>query len=566
MNTFAIGFTLRSLCSVPVVLIAILWAIVTNFGDAVHNGTQRPLQRLIVVTAAVLIQFGLTWLFAHLIPSRVDARLRAGLILVMFLLASLIRAFLIAFTLALFNEQNSIVLTPRLYGAIAQSLEISAFTVAYGLLLDAATKRQALKATEHRLSSLANETQSASQVESAKLIERVRAQLRRSLTFTESIAPIDLVHMLNQSIEDMVRPLSRALRIDASEHTVADTPANAARIDWRSSWTNTLAGDSIQIGITWALFTVTVLTPTVTLFGGSLGLAWSLFISSIMSIGLWLGMRVTQRNSPFLRRWRTLFAMAFSSAVGGLTLWFVFPRELVLSYILITPIAVSISTLVPALTTSALRQSHEISERLETRNTQLAWTIARNTEKTRQRRSIIAAALHGTVQAALAASSLRLQIALRDGTDIESAAAQARDNAQKAIDFNVLDSDTERPLAEKIHELRDSWADLIEVRASIPFSAIDADPICSRLIAELATEGVLNAVKHAQANWVSIECSMPHDRTVTLTISNPIVAESTTGPGGGGTKLLEGAAIRWDRSIDEQLLTLSAALPWEEHP
>lgn len=560
VNTFATGFTVRSLCSVPVILIAILWAIINNLGDAVHNTTQGPVQRVIVVAAAVLIQFGLTWLLAHLIPKHLDARWRAGLLLTLFLFASLLRGFLVAFTISLLGEQSNIVLAPRLFGAVVQSLEIALFALAYGLLIDIATSRQALTETEHRLTSLANEVEVASQAESVKLIEQVRMQLRRSLNWTESTTPADMVHILDQSIDDMVRPLSQKLRIDAVEHKVVKIPAGAAHIDWRSTWASTFAGDSTQFGITWVLLAITVANPAITLFGTLSGLAYSLIISGTMTLGLWCGIRITYLP---LRRYRMVFAIVLSSIFGDLALWFTLPRDIVAGYMFITPFAVSLTTLVPAITVNALRQSREILERLETRNAQLAWNIARNSEKTRQRRSTIAAALHGTVQAALAASSLRLQIAIRDGADIELAAAQARDAATKAIAFEVLDQDSRRTLLERIDELRDSWADLIEVRTDIPFLTIDSDPICSRLIAELAAEGVLNAVKHAQASWVRIECSEPHDRIVTLTVSNPVEAESTAGPDGGGTKLLEGAALRWDRTVTDRIVTVTAELPWE---
>lgn len=559
MNSFARGFTIHSVWSWPTITLAVIWAAMLNLGDSAVNGLQSPIIRVVSVATFVLAQFLFTWLVDRLLLRRLRPTMRAAILLVTLLGFGAARGAAVSLMMEVVAGTPSSGTPGRMVAAMIQTSEIALFAFAYGLLLATARQRAELVATRNRLSALAERAKVTQKADDAALIERVRVQLRAGLSWTPESSASDVLRVLNRSIEEIVRPLSHSLR-KPPEELLADEHPPRTRVNWASAWRETLRGNQLRLGWTTALLWTMVMFPCIVLFGplGFLiagGMAGSVSAVTVMVRQLARRIRLVESTS-------TLFALVGGAlAMAGL-FWFLFPANIRISYVVISIPVVTLTVIVPALITVALQQSEEITEQLKLENSRLTWAIARSNELSRQRRAALSAALHGSVQSALAAAHLRLQIAIRDDSDAEAAAVAAKVEAERAVALGVEPLES-RPIADQCMQLTAAWAGAVEVHCEVP-NEIDADQVTAQLIAEIMTEGVLNAVKHANASWVHIRAEINGD-FVTLSIENPGDLARKDEPG-GGTRLLETSAISWSLQSMNQTTRLSALLPYEGKP
>lgn len=558
MNTFARAFTVRSVVAWPTIAVAVVWAIVANLGDSAYNGMSFPLQRALVVSGLVLLQFGLTWLIDRTLLRRLSSRPRAIALLTTFVLTGWIRGTGIAVLMFAIGASPDLMVAGRIIAATIQTLEISLLALAYGALMLNARQLRELAATSAQLAALAEQADAVREADDSALIERVRNQLKASLRWASDATPDEVLSTLNRSIEELVRPLSRALTEDVS---VSEAPSpSRVRVDWRSIWRSTLDSDQLRLGWAVAVLLFVLTVPNVSVFG-----AWGFAIAVGMSAALWLVMAATRwvvRFAPTLR----LLASPIVLLTGSLTVmsmfWLVFPAQFRLTYVIITPFTLSLATLVPTLMSISLAQSAELADRVSHENERLRWSIARTNEITRQRRAAVASALHGSVQAALASAHLRLQIALRDGVDASDALAQARADAERAVTLAVDLKNSVQPTYATLRELTSGWAGVTELRFDVATDAIDADPVAARLVADVFSESVLNAVKHASAAWVELSATVG-EPSIELIVRNPSSQVAAAGQPGGGTLLLERSTIVWSRTSDDGVTTLLASIPYD---
>lgn len=558
MNTFARAFTVRSVVAWPTILVAVIWSIVANLGDSSYNGTQFPLQRGLIVALFVLSQFGLTWLADFVLLRHFGTRTRALGLFVTFIAAGWLRGVGIALAMFAIGASPEVMLAGRIIAASIQTFEISLLALAYGVLIFNARQLRELSTASAQLTLLAEQAAAVREADDVALIEQVRAQLRKSLNWADDATPDDVLATLHRSIDELVRPLSRALTKDA--HHVEPMPAQELRVDWRTVWRNALDSDQLRLGWAIGVLVFILAVPSASVFG-----AWGIALAVAMAVVLWATMSVTRwavRFAPMLRRKASPIVLITGSLAVMSMFWMIYPSQLRLTYVIITPFTLSLATLVPTLMTLALAQATEIASRLENENQRLRWSIARTNEITRQRRATVSSALHGSVQAALASTYLRLQIALRDGADPSVALASARADSERAVTLAVEIGQGVPSTDETLNEIALGWAGVTELRTDVTSATIDADPIAAQLLADLVTESVLNAVKHAGAAWVEISAKVNADQ-LELLVRNPAIQPLIPGEPGGGTRLLERSTIAWSRHNGEGITSLTASIPYE---
>lgn len=125
----------------------------------------------------------------------------------------------------------------------------------------------------------------------------------------------------------------------------------------------------------------------------------------------------------------------------------------------------------------------------------------------------IASYMHGTVQASLSASIMRLSQALASGHQDEAVAAfnQARAALELPEDYAFELKTT--TLEERLSNLKTNWAGLIDIDARVEGGELT--PGESRVMQTIATEAVNNAVRHGNADKVSLAFHIsPEDITV----------------------------------------------------
>lgn len=123
----------------------------------------------------------------------------------------------------------------------------------------------------------------------------------------------------------------------------------------------------------------------------------------------------------------------------------------------------------------------------------------------RERNSItgeIASYMHGTVQATLSASIMRLSQALASGNQEEAVIAfnQAREALELPEEYEFDSQATS--LAEHLAKLKSNWAGLIDISATVNGDGLT--PLESRTLQTIATEAINNAVRHGDADSVEL--------------------------------------------------------------
>ncbi len=181
-------------------------------------------------------------------------------------------------------------------------------------------------------------------------------------------------------------------------------------------------------------------------------------------------------------------------------------------------------------------------------------------EEQRVRREI-ATALHGSWSANLTAASMRLQQAIDDGD--REAATQALFEARQIVDVDIASVARQqtKDLSSILDTLISSWEGLVTITASIDDPPA-APPRVLKLIEDVVTEGINNAVRHGDADRIDITIDEKHS-SIEITIADNGTAGPPSGRRGTGTRLLDALAPNsWSRTVNHHGgSTLTVDLP-----
>ena len=125
-------------------------------------------------------------------------------------------------------------------------------------------------------------------------------------------------------------------------------------------------------------------------------------------------------------------------------------------------------------------------------------------------REEIAVHLHGTVAANVTAASMRLRLAMSEGD--EAAAQQARTELSRQLEIDMSSAVlVERSdLAALLTDLAYSWRGIADIEVVIDIDEA-MTPALVRRIGQAVTEGVSNAIRHANAQHMAVRVMSRHD-------------------------------------------------------
>jgi signal transduction histidine kinase len=172
----------------------------------------------------------------------------------------------------------------------------------------------------------------------------------------------------------------------------------------------------------------------------------------------------------------------------------------------------------------------------------------------------IASVLHGSVQAALYASAIRL--AKNESPTVEEIEAVQHDIAQA---ISKLESgDGTESFVSVLEQIREVWEGAVEVELPAMHDEIlhqlESNPVASACAAEVVREAVSNAVKHGKAEHVviALEATNPHLLGITVTNDGqPLPAEIEAGY---GSSILDEVAFTWQLENRGGYTVLGAAI------
>lgn len=389
------------------------------------------------------------------------------------------------------------------------------------------------------------------------LVQDIRQRLREAIPEVIDPGAEAVLTQLHHAIEEVIRPLS---------HTLSIPERAAPGPDRRRSWLHVAAEwmdvRNVQPGMLFAILII-VLIP----IGLNNGLP-NIFVTVPVGAGilcglLWLGKRLCLIGPRWLRRWGgPLITVLASLVVIPLTTFGSRP-DVMIRFLIGVFFFLAVITSALGL---GLRWSRTEARELERENELMRWQLARAAEELRQRRAAISQALHGQVQAKLAAAYFRLQRAVHTGGNVESAVRGAEEALAGVPTFAFEPANDARPVAQTFSLLTDTWKDVAEITIRHPeavFPKIDQDPTSRKALVDVLAEVCFNAIKHGGATSISVTVVWPSDAVMELTVTNNgSLTESNRR--GLGSDLLDGSSIRWKRESTADGTRVHVELPW--HP
>lgn len=558
------------LFSVPVVLGVSAEYVLVQVASPYNTSAGVALVLLQVV--AVLLALGLLGALFLLLRCRLDDDGLRAVLLVCLPLAALLAGSALAWMRHAAGLDSEPMVLLR---ASTTLLHVTAMTVLLWLAVSGVRVHYAhlaeLEREQDRLAELAAQVDRSLADLNREATEAVRDRILASLREEgESAEPADVLAVWRSTLEHTVRPLSRQLEAQSEAWVTPTSEARPpVRIDWRYAASEGMApGRMSPVGLLvvlnviaaamnisrsgwvfaaeFVLLSVVVVLPAFVL----------LRLAAVRVAGAWHGVR---RGAAFLVMC-VLCGLALGAAMLPLTLGDPKP----LRFVYLGPIFTALVAFVWGLAVAAQRQARETEDALQVVADELQWQVARSHERHRQRRQALAHALHGRVQATLAAAILELEARMRDGT-VSSAWI---DETQARIVSVVRDLDLHRvepaPIAVIVSRTEATWQGvvLLDVRVDPEVEPVLArDAQCLMTLNDVIPELVFNSIKHGGAHRIEMSIDQIDDRTLALTASDDGVTAIAAGRSGLGSRLLDACAITWSRTRHEGRTTTHVVLP-----
>jgi hypothetical protein len=294
-------------------------------------------------------------------------------------------------------------------------------------------------------------------------------------------------------------------------------------------------------------FPLIVLLPALTMF----------LIASILYIIRW-----TLRNWV-LSTWVAIpVAVILIVLCIGLVYWINtniengFAGPIGLAALIVFPV-VSIVTVFFGLTeTTVLEDEQQLSEL----NAQLLVAISNLRQQEFIARKNLSYVIHGAIQGALHASSMRLAASDRPSLELVESIRQDLMNVSGKIDDSAANYTY---LVETLAEIAELWEGTCEVKWTLDYrtvSIIAGSPTAAMSVAEIARETVVNAVRHGGATEVSIEIKA-QEGSVFITVVDNGAGVRESAKGGIGSHMMNDLCLNWNRESSETGTRIEAQLP-----
>jgi signal transduction histidine kinase len=189
-----------------------------------------------------------------------------------------------------------------------------------------------------------------------------------------------------------------------------------------------------------------------------------------------------------------------------------------------------------------------------------ATLVARSRQEVWQKQKQIAKIVHGSVQSRLNAARIKLRQASELSPELLASVVQDLDLAKQ--DLEPPNQETSYGLERQLDELAEFWKGVCEVEINIFTSsavALAKDSSATQAVVEVVSDGISNAVKHANAKTTKVEVSTGEGSSVIVRVSNP-ANEIHKQRSGLGTMVLNQLAIYWSLENALGQTTLEAKL------
>lgn len=560
-----------ALLSAPVFGFSLLWVVLVQVGEwaAAGENAGALAVRLVLALAVQFLMFAFPYVAWRWLCPRAPSRYCNPLLLAALLVGTVVRGVALGVLLVLAGVSDS---TDVVFRIVASVSHLAIVTV---LLWFAVSEVRGLHSLRSQLISERAqllEIQQETQRELEHLGDRATAEIRsailQSLGDLREADSAELRERLRATIDDVVRPLSQQLATQPSAWAPQQRIDVDVGIDWRLALRQGLEPERIHPVILSVVLIGLGLPIHFFRFGAALTAA---FVTTVIVAvpAFWLARRLAIRLSAGRGTGVTVVAFIVAVLLGGLapgltTLLYMQGQPQPLLFVVAFPLLALLIAGPFAIAEAARDQELELDAALEAATADLRWTLARTRERYRQQEVALARALHGRLQATLAAAFLRLDRAVAQGADDDAFRQALHSEVLQAVhELDAVDSDPD-PIERVLALTKSNWSDAVHLDVSIdPHSrdALAGDALCARSVNELIPELVFNSVRHASATSVEIRLEAADYRTLRLSVIDNGSGEVSATRYGLGSVLLDEASITWTRTRRGASTTTMCLLP-----
>ena len=560
-----------ALLSAPVFFLSLLWPVIVQIAETgALGGNQRDIAiRLALLFPLQVLMFAFPIATWRWICPRVPSRNWTWLLLVSVIVGAAVRGMALGFFLFLFGISDSPELGFRIVVSVAHMGVVTVilwFLVSEVRRLNA--RRRQLLADRDQLIDLQLAAQRDLEQLGDRATEEIRLSILQSLGGLQVSDSLELRERLRLTIDEVVRPLSHQLAAQPPAWASLQPTTEKMSVDWPLAIRDGLNPARIH-PVALSLLLLGLGLP-IHLFQFAPSFALAYIVITLMAIPVfWIVRRVAIRAS--LGRGTGFTSMAFVVAVvvdgllmGLATLTYMWNEPQPFVFVIVAPVLALLISSSIAVAEAARDQNLELEAELTAVTADLRWAVARAREQYRQREHALAHALHGRVQASLAAAFLRLERAVAQNADDDALLVSLQTEILEVIaelDFSDMAPD---PIDKVIALTQSNWSGAVQLEFTVEPQAKQAlaiDSLCARSVNDLIPELVFNSVRHGSATAIEVELEIADSRTLSLTVSDDGSNDITTTRYGMGSALLNDSSITWDRTRRGGRTTTTCVLP-----
>lgn len=548
--------------------LVVVWSTVLSLLGSGSTATGSLAARALIAFVAGVAACGVALLAWWVGLRKLEGITRIVLALVTVSIAGLVRGFVVqaSFVQLGFAEGTT--------DGYASRMVPSLFTISFAFLVGAAgvaavsayrDSASLLLGEQKRLVALLESSAVGIEERQTDALEQVQKRLDAEVrTLALETAP-SAVTSLETLAADVVRPLSHSLAREIPQWD-ADIPDAAPRVRWIDVWRDPVASAAIRPLVLPASLLVIALPAAAFVYSPANGLTTVVAGVTVLIVVLALGRLWLVRRPP--RRpglvWLAVVAVLLLAA-------FLTSRAAALgergdpSAGAIPSLAffvIPVFGLIIAIVSMMGARMRSITAELAATTAQLRWNLARIHTQQWEQSGRLSRALHGPVQSMLHARLLRLRRDLESGAVSPLGLEDLERDLQGAL-ASALAPAQPRPLVDVLTDVADTWEGLAAVSWRVDSAAaacIELDPLCTQVLADLASEAVSNAVRHGKATRVDVHIDLDGEgeELVRLRVTDDGSVPDTEGVG-LGTTLLTNCTYDWSLSCGPT--TLTARLP-----
>ena len=560
-----------ALLSAPVFFLSLLWAFAVQSGEGAGagEGIGYIAMRLAFLSAVQVLMFAFPFFTWQVICPRVPPRNWTLLLLVSVVVGAVIRGVALGFLLFLVGVSDS----PDLLFRIAASVgHLAVITVLLWFLVSEVrglqTRRRQLLADRDQLLGLQLAAQRDLDLLGHRASDEIRRSILESLGGLQSSDSSELRERLRLTIDEVVRPLSHQLAAQPPVWAPPQAPVEEWRVDWPLAVREGLNPVRIHpilltvlliwLGLPFHVFQIGPASAPAFLATAVITIP-TFWFARLVAIRLTAGRGSGAKATGFI-----VAILIGGAALGLATLPYMqFQPQPLLFVVLTPPLALFISAPF-AIAEAARDQDLALESDLKATTADLRWTLARARERYRQQERALAHALHGRIQASLAAAFLRLERAVARGDVDEALLVALQAEVLEALaELDVISTEPE-PIDKVIALTQSNWSGAVLINFSVDPQAREAlafDPLCARSVNDLVPELVFNSVRHGKASTIDVRLEIADHKTLSLTVTDDGGSDLIANRHGLGSSLLDEAAITWSRTRSGSCTTTTCLLP-----